>query len=127
MSCSLNRSSDPMRSPPRTACFDIFSRPLGDSDVTNRVDRLNSKDTKIAPSSTRSGRYLHGRREFCPDEGTRGSQGALPSSAQYGQIPGQQCGESSISFLILPLASVSRYQHILRVTRTTSRHGPWLL
>src|SRR6516165_9442201 len=34
-------------------CFDIFSPPPGDSDVTSQVDRLSSNETKIAPRSVR--------------------------------------------------------------------------
>src|SRR6476660_8910330 len=47
------RSSSPATSPPRTTCFDIFSPPLGDSDVISHVDRLSSNETKIAPRSVR--------------------------------------------------------------------------
>src|SRR5580704_8428043 len=47
------RSSNPATSPPRTTCFDIFSPPPGDSDVTSHVDRLSSNETKIAPRSVR--------------------------------------------------------------------------
>jgi hypothetical protein len=46
-----NRSSRPEMSPPHTECFDIFSPPPGESDVINQVDRLSSKETKIAPRS----------------------------------------------------------------------------
>src|ERR1700691_3870685 len=46
-------SSSPATSPPRTTCFDIFSPPPGDSDVTSHVDRLSSNETKIAPRSVR--------------------------------------------------------------------------
>ena len=31
-----------------TACFDIFSAEPGDSDVTSQMERLSSKETKIA-------------------------------------------------------------------------------
>jgi hypothetical protein len=40
-------------SPLGTECFDIFSPLPGDSEVTSQVDRLNSKETKIAPRSVR--------------------------------------------------------------------------
>ena len=43
----------PARSPPGTLCFDIFSAPPGDSDVTIQRDRLSSNETKIAPRSVR--------------------------------------------------------------------------
>ena len=35
-------------SPARTECFDIFSPPPGATDVINQIERLNSKDAKIA-------------------------------------------------------------------------------
>ena len=51
-SCA-KRSSSPATSPPRTACFDIFSPPSGDSDVISHVDLLSSNETNIAPRSVR--------------------------------------------------------------------------
>ena len=52
LSCK-KRSSSRLTSPPRTACFDIFSPPPGDSEVISQLDRLNSSETKIAPRSVR--------------------------------------------------------------------------
>ena len=34
--------------PARTECFDIFSAEPGDSDVTSQMERLSSKEMKIA-------------------------------------------------------------------------------
>src|SRR5271170_4049112 len=51
-SCA-KRSSSPATSPPRTACFDIFSPPSGDSDVISHLDLLSSNETNIAPRSVR--------------------------------------------------------------------------
>src|SRR4029077_4919698 len=48
-----NRVRRPATSPLRTVCFDIFSPPPGDNDVTSQVDRLSSNETKIAPRSVR--------------------------------------------------------------------------
>src|SRR6476469_9511599 len=48
-----NRAHSPATSPLRTVCFDIFSLPPGDNDVTSQVDRLSSNETKIAPRSVR--------------------------------------------------------------------------
>jgi hypothetical protein len=42
-------------SPLRTACFDIFSPLPGESEVTTQVERLSSRDTKIALRSVRIG------------------------------------------------------------------------
>src|SRR6202162_1166634 len=47
------RSSSSATAPPRTACFDIFSPPPGDSEVISHVDRLSSNETKIAPRLVR--------------------------------------------------------------------------
>ncbi len=52
LSCA-KRSNSRLISPPRTACFDIFSPPPGDSEVISQFDRLNSSETKIAPRSVR--------------------------------------------------------------------------
>src|SRR3977135_1585776 len=51
-SCA-KRSSSPATSPPRTACFDIFSPPSGDSDVISHVDLLSSNEMNIAARSER--------------------------------------------------------------------------
>ena len=51
-SCA-KRSSSRATSPPRTACFDIFSPPSGDSDVISHLDLLSSNETNIAPRSVR--------------------------------------------------------------------------
>src|SRR4051794_19648861 len=40
-------------SPLRTECFDIFSPPPGESEVTTQVERLSSRNTKIALRSVR--------------------------------------------------------------------------
>src|ERR1700676_5713515 len=45
------RVSSVQTSPPGTECFDIFSPPPGDSEVISQLERLNSNETKIAPSS----------------------------------------------------------------------------
>ncbi len=34
--------------PARTECFDIFSPEAGDSDVISQMERLSSKETKLA-------------------------------------------------------------------------------
>jgi hypothetical protein len=41
-------------SPLRTACFDIFSPPPGAREVMTQVERLSSRDTKIALRSVRT-------------------------------------------------------------------------
>jgi hypothetical protein len=41
-------------SPLRTGCFDIFSPPPGASEVMTQVERLSSRDTKIALRSVRT-------------------------------------------------------------------------
>jgi hypothetical protein len=41
--------------------FDIFSPPPGDRDVTSHFERLSSKETKIAPRSTRMAAGLSDR------------------------------------------------------------------
>src|SRR5205807_2711987 len=46
-----NARADQPHRPLRTECFDSFSPPPGDSDVINEVDRLSSKETKIARRS----------------------------------------------------------------------------
>src|SRR5580658_7049662 len=48
---SENRASNPATSPARTECFDIFSPEPGDSDVMSQIERLSSKETKIAARS----------------------------------------------------------------------------
>src|SRR5215216_7166067 len=47
-------------SPLRTECFDIFSLP-GASEVMTQVERLSSRDTKIALRSVRIGACSSGR------------------------------------------------------------------
>src|ERR1700741_3479539 len=51
---SEKRASSPATSPADTLCFDIFSRPPGDSDVTSQVDRLSSNEMNIAQDRPRS-------------------------------------------------------------------------
>src|SRR5271169_5935300 len=46
-----NRTSKPATSPARIECLDIFSPAPGDKDVISQIDRLSSKDTKIAGRS----------------------------------------------------------------------------
>jgi hypothetical protein len=46
-----NRTSKPATSPARIECFDIFSPAPGDKDVISQVDRLSSRDAKIAGRS----------------------------------------------------------------------------
>src|SRR3954452_10902580 len=48
-------------SPLRTECFDIFSPPPGESEVTTQVERLSSRDTKIALRSVRTAGCSSGR------------------------------------------------------------------
>src|SRR5689334_10029961 len=48
-------------SPLRTERFDIFSPPPGESEVTTQVERLSSRDTKIALRSVRIGACSSGR------------------------------------------------------------------
>src|SRR5271157_4105174 len=45
---SETRASSAATSPARTECFDIFSAEPGDSDVISQMERLSSKETKIA-------------------------------------------------------------------------------
>src|SRR5208283_4525869 len=45
---SEKRASSAATSPARTECFDIFSPEPGDSDVISQMERLSSKETKIA-------------------------------------------------------------------------------
>src|SRR5271167_4712199 len=45
---SEKRASSAATSPARTECFDIFSAEPGDSDVTSQMERLSSKEMKIA-------------------------------------------------------------------------------
>ena len=45
---SEKRASSAATSPARTECFDIFSAEPGDSDVINQIERLSSKEMKIA-------------------------------------------------------------------------------
>src|SRR3954471_8695283 len=48
-------------SPLRTACFDIFSPPPGAREVMTQVERLSSRDTKIALRSVRIAACSSGR------------------------------------------------------------------
>src|SRR4029079_3712363 len=50
-------------SPLGTACFDIFSPPPGESEVMTQVERLSSRDTKIALRSVRIAACSSGRGE----------------------------------------------------------------
>src|SRR5208337_5596583 len=45
---SEKRASSAATSPALTECFDIFSAEPGDSDVTSQMERLSSKEMKIA-------------------------------------------------------------------------------
>src|SRR5271163_977685 len=45
---SEKRASSAATSPARTECFDIFSAEPGHSDVTSQMERLSSKEMKIA-------------------------------------------------------------------------------
>src|SRR5271157_4486601 len=45
---SEKRASSAATSPARTECFDIFSPEPGDSDVISQMERLSSKEMKIA-------------------------------------------------------------------------------
>jgi hypothetical protein len=45
---SENRASRAATSPARTECFDIFSPEPGDTDVTSQIERLSSKEMKMA-------------------------------------------------------------------------------
>src|SRR5450759_4382069 len=48
---SEKRASSAHISPAGTLCFDIFPPPPGDSEVISQVERLSSKEMKIAPRS----------------------------------------------------------------------------
>src|SRR3954463_1597937 len=48
-------------SPLRTACFDIFAPPPGAREVMTQVERLSSRDTKIALRSVRIAACSSGR------------------------------------------------------------------
>src|ERR1700730_3559854 len=58
---SEKRASSTQMSPAGTLCFDIFSPPLGDSDVISQVERLSSNEMKIAPRSLRMALSASGR------------------------------------------------------------------
>ena len=45
---SEKRASSAATSPARTECFDIFSPEPGDNDVISQMERLSSKETKLA-------------------------------------------------------------------------------
>ena len=45
---SEKRASSAATSQARTECFDIFSPEPGDSDVISQMERLSSKETKLA-------------------------------------------------------------------------------
>ena len=47
------RASSAAMSPADALCFDIFSPPPGDSYVISQVERLSSKETKMAPRLVR--------------------------------------------------------------------------
>src|SRR5208283_3908849 len=47
------RASSAAMSPADRHCFDIFSPPPGDTDVISQVERLSSKETKMAPRLVR--------------------------------------------------------------------------
>ena len=47
------RASSAAMSPADRQCFDIFSPPPGDTDVISQVERLSSKETKMAPRLVR--------------------------------------------------------------------------
>src|SRR5712675_1346621 len=53
---SEKRASSAATSPARTECFDIFSPEPGDSDVISQMERLSSKETKLAARCLDSGR-----------------------------------------------------------------------
>ena len=74
---NLNRPKSAAKSPPRTECFDIFARPPGGKDVISQVDRLNSKETKIAPRSVRIAVDASGRSAVIGMVGSRGRVGNL--------------------------------------------------
>src|SRR5271157_3420523 len=48
---SENRASRAATSPARTECFDIFPPEPGDTDVTSQIERLSSKEMKMAARS----------------------------------------------------------------------------
>jgi hypothetical protein len=45
------RASSAATSPARTECFDIFCPKPGDSDVISQIERLSSKEMKMAARS----------------------------------------------------------------------------
>ena len=53
LSSSEKRIRSAAMSPADTLCFDIFSPPPGDTDVMSQIERLSSKETKIAPRLAR--------------------------------------------------------------------------
>src|SRR4051812_33599482 len=55
------RARRPAMSPLRTECFDIFSPPPGAREVMTQVERLSSRDTKIALRSVRIAAWSSGR------------------------------------------------------------------
>src|SRR3954466_3463185 len=55
------RARRPAISPLRTECFDIFSPPPGAREVMIQVERLSSRDTKIALRSVRIAACSSGR------------------------------------------------------------------
>src|SRR5215210_1123877 len=55
------RARGPAMSPLRTECFDIFSPPPGAREVMTQVERLSSRDTKIALRSVRIAACSSGR------------------------------------------------------------------
>src|SRR5271169_6701528 len=53
LSSSEKRVRSAAVSPADALCFDIFSPPPGDTDVMSQIERLSSKETKIAPRLVR--------------------------------------------------------------------------
>src|SRR5271163_1842335 len=72
------RANSAAISPADTLCFDIFSPPPGDNDVTSQVDRLSSNETKIAPRSVRIA-------VFAPVDGVHRDDPALLAQRQAAQ------------------------------------------
>src|ERR1019366_8820378 len=58
---SEKRANSAPMSPAGTLCFDIFSPAPGDSEVISQIERLSSKETKIAPRSLRMALGASGR------------------------------------------------------------------
>src|SRR5208283_5978754 len=58
------RASNAPMSPAGALCLDIFSPAPGDSEVISQIERLSSKETKIAPRSLRMALGASGRSAF---------------------------------------------------------------